>query len=164
MPKRTSFFPRNSSLQSHTGSTSCKSSKKALLQASHIDNSRPDTSWSNMRAGSRTLKRNTSRLSKHLTLVMVAKLVWVDGAFQGRPSTFQSLDMEISTKNGVWSLLEIMNSGLTKTMLVMSLLFQALGKMGSPKPDVGLRSQLEMLQKQVQKFFSFFFSLNFFQS
>ena len=28
---------------------------------------------------------------------------------------------------------------------------QALGKMGSPKPDVGLRSQLEMLQKQVQK-------------
>merc|ERR1719430_2590609 len=28
---------------------------------------------------------------------------------------------------------------------------QALGKMGSPKPDVGLRSQLEMLQKQVEK-------------
>ena len=25
---------------------------------------------------------------------------------------------------------------------------QALGKMGSPKPDVGLRSQLETLQKQ----------------
>ena len=32
---------------------------------------------------------------------------------------------------------------------------QALGKMGSPKPDVGLRSQLETLQKQVQRqFFS----------
>ena len=30
-------------------------------------------------------------------------------------------------------------------------LLQALGKMGSPKPDVGLRSQLEMLQKQVQQ-------------
>ena len=29
--------------------------------------------------------------------------------------------------------------------------YQALGKMGSPKPDVGLRSQMEMLQKQVQK-------------
>ena len=34
---------------------------------------------------------------------------------------------------------------------------QALGKMGSPKPDVGLRSQLETLQKQVQPhFFSMF--------